>query len=1538
MSSRGSLIARIFAIALLILCMNSVVWSAGLRIVPSSSQVTPGENFYFDVVADNIPASGLGGVQFRLAMAPTSGTVSGVSELTQAGSGDIAVVAPLLISPAVPGRSGIGDFFWNGKGSNGILVMENEPLSNGSAMYTFAHTNGSTPPSGSGVVARFAAKIGSGVKAEQLNINLSEVMLLDGGPAYPLEYANGASVQIQCIAKVPSLLGLDRNSAIAALTAAKLVSGTVYEINNSAGNRQLNVVLEQSVPAGNDLLCQSPVNVAINSAPVDVLNAVSSDKLNDESGTVVLSWTPSSSTDTAGYRIYSNTTLLKQVAGASSNSTEISGLANGIVSRLKVTSYDTYGNESSGIMVDALPKDDVQPVISIGGVIEGLLTRSDVVPSITVTDASPVTWSTTLNSSPFTIVPIITDGTYTLTVNAVDSAGNSSSKTVSFKVDKTQPTITLTNLNDNGHTSNATLAIAGTTTDANGINTLTVNGNPVVVNSDGSFAHQQALVLGSNAIEVVSTDKAGNQFSITRTVIRDVEISVTVNPPPNPTTGSSITLTGTMGTGISLNVSTTSTAAIGPITFPSAGNWSCTVTKLVPGANEFVITALDQSSNTRTVNVTVNYVPVYNISLSESAISEDFQGSVDLTVITGSPVGRDVFVEQFVDVNRNGIIDEADYLISSFKVTDGVVSANPNMQGDDDGVADEVIKTKLKFMLADDLFHAPGRYIFRASTASDRATALFTVNPVSRLQSISGMVTDGINPIPGAMVRMLDKWKRPVAWVVSDDNGNYVFNVKKAGDYLLLPVKYGYASETTPVSINSGQSIVNLSLAAVAGNYHVTGQVKDAAGSKGIAGIMVQAVGATSSAYALTAENGNYDMSLPAGNYAISIVTSASVPGAFLKGYVAYETQPVNVSVSSDLPGVDLSLTFGNIQVNGRILDSVGNPLAGIPVKAKQRLTNDNSEPVAFGVSDTNGNYSVGLFTGAYWDITLDDAVAQTIGYIGNARRDLSTDIGPLNGNDLTVYPVTAWVQGVVKDSENHLMPGVEVQLRNTASSIKNTILTSVDGTYRIGTYAGDWFVKAKTETTGTHKPVSEQGITLVDAQTAIVDFVVDVTPPALAINAVVTPTSLSTQTITGTMEAGSVITIAVDTTAVVGVVSYPTVTTWSCSIASLKAGVNNITVTATDIAENKTVKTAAITYNQPKLPDLVVVAITPPATAASSQTISIPVTVKNQGTATSGLFYIGLYLSTDSNITTADTFLSSEYVSSLAPGEQLSYATTVTIPANISGTYYIGAIADIKAKINESDEGNNSLATTPTLITYGPDLIVTSIGTPANASSGQTISIPVTVKNQGVGTSGLFYVGLYLSTDSSITITDTFLSSEYISSLAPGEQLSYTTSATIPANISGTYYIGAIADIKSKISESNEGNNSLTVNPTSITFGPDLVVSSISAPSTATAGQSVPLPVTVKNQGTGTAGLFYIGHYLSTDSNITTSDILLGEEYVSSLAPGAQESYTTTVTIPSNVSGSYYIGAIVDKRSKISESNEGNNSKAAAGPTVIMR
>jgi flagellar hook assembly protein FlgD len=91
-------------------------------------------------------------------------------------------------------------------------------------------------------------------------------------------------------------------------------------------------------------------------------------------------------------------------------------------------------------------------------------------------------------------------------------------------------------------------------------------------------------------------------------------------------------------------------------------------------------------------------------------------------------------------------------------------------------------------------------------------------------------------------------------------------------------------------------------------------------------------------------------------------------------------------------------------------------------------------------------------------------------------------------------------------------------------------------------------------------------------------NVIYDVTPPALTINPVTSPTMTDSQTISGTREASLDVSVS-SSTATIGIVTYPTSTTWQVSVTGLKPGSNIITVSTTDAANNVASASKEIVY-----------------------------------------------------------------------------------------------------------------------------------------------------------------------------------------------------------------------------------------------------------------------------------------------------------------------------------------------------------------------
>lgn len=369
---------------------------------------------------------------------------------------------------------------------------------------------------------------------------------------------------------------------------------------------------------------------------------------------------------------------------------------------------------------------------------------------------------------------------------------------------------------------------------------------------------------------------------------------------------------------------------------------------------------------------------------------------------------------------------------------------------------------------------------------------------------------------------------------------------------------------------------------------------------------------------------------------------------------------------------------------------------------------------------------------------------------------------------------------------------------------------------------------------------------------------------------------------------------------------------------------------------------------------DLVMNAVSGPSSVLTGAAITVSTTVSAADTGGNApVFSIGIYLSTDSVITTSDNRIGTRYLPSLAAGASSTADTTITLPGNAGhGTYYLGAIADYSNQVQESDETNNALAGNQITVT-GPDLAMTAVSGPASGQAGGTITVSNTViADADGGTPPNFHVGFYLSSDAVITTSDRYIGNRYVTGLAPGASSAADTVITIPATVPGaTYYIGAIADFGNAAPESDETNNSLAGNQIEVA-GPDLTMAAVSGPAESVRGATITVNDTVTNIGGLGSSHFYVGIYLSADAAITESDMLLEYRYVPGLAPGASSEAATSVTIPSYTApGTYYIGAIADNfaiwecdewdcwdtgmSNRITESNEANN--ALAGNQIVV-
>ena len=341
--------------------------------------------------------------------------------------------------------------------------------------------------------------------------------------------------------------------------------------------------------------------------------------------------------------------------------------------------------------------------------------------------------------------------------------------------------------------------------------------------------------------------------------------------------------------------------------------------------------------------------------------------------------------------------------------------------------------------------------------------------------------------------------------------------------------------------------------------------------------------------------------------------------------------------------------------------------------------------------------------------------------------------------------------------------------------------------------------------------------------------------------------------------------------------------------------------------------------------PDLIVSALTAPATGGANATISVTDTTQNQGSGTAVASVTAFYLSTNTTLDAADVAIGSRSVPLLAAGASNTATTVLTIPAGTpGGTYYVIADADSTNSNTETSETNNTRVSAA--IKIGPDLTVTSVSVPASGGAGGTITVTDTTADPGGGAAPASKTGYYLSTNTTLDSGDVLLGFRSVPAIPAGGTSAGSASVVIPAGTTaGTYYVIAVADYDNSVSETNETNN--TAVSGLIRIGPDLVESSASVSPTGGAGLPVTVTDTVKNQGLGDAPASTTGFYLSNSVVFTTAAQLIGTRPVPALPAGTSNTASTTVTLPSNLApGNYYVFASADYNNQVAETFESNN------------
>lgn len=321
------------------------------------------------------------------------------------------------------------------------------------------------------------------------------------------------------------------------------------------------------------------------------------------------------------------------------------------------------------------------------------------------------------------------------------------------------------------------------------------------------------------------------------------------------------------------------------------------------------------------------------------------------------------------------------------------------------------------------------------------------------------------------------------------------------------------------------------------------------------------------------------------------------------------------------------------------------------------------------------------------------------------------------------------------------------------------------------------------------------------------------------------------------------------------------------------------------------------------------------------------PASIKYADTLTTGK-YIGF----DCLVKNAGTANSSSFtVKWLVDGKEICTGSHIGVPAGKSiidpsdggtlfyyfstpGTFTLTIQVDSNNDVVESNEKNNSLSLTVTVLSPQADLIPTPITTTAttNIKLGQQVTFNSGIKNAGAaGTSG-FSVRWLVNTIQSGNGPHNGVPAN-TTVMDGNSRFDYTFYSP------GTYTITFIVDSDKGVAESNESNNEtsivITVNKT------DLVPTGITASATTNikAGQVITFESGIKNNGGVDASNFYV-KWLVNGTQVACNGYGDVPAYSTIYHANGKLSYSFSA------SGTYTITFQIDPDNKLNESNIGNN------------
>jgi hypothetical protein len=454
-------------------------------------------------------------------------------------------------------------------------------------------------------------------------------------------------------------------------------------------------------------------------------------------------------------------------------------------------------------------------------------------------------------------------------------------------------------------------------------------------------------------------------------------------------------------------------------------------------------------------------------TVTPNSVGTDYSGVITFQIDGLSP-GGSVEIGQFYDFNGNGLVDGPDLQVRTDTLTDGQMkliggATNINELHDDDGIVNGSIRSSLQFAFAPALTRGVGKYLFRLSSPAGQFPAItvpFTVVSAAYNQTVQGAVKNNGTNVPFAGVALIQMTggrsnTKIIAGGTSDAAGNYAMKAPP-GAFILVAFHSGYVMDlkSAPSVVLVPNTTVTTNLTLITASTTLAGKMVDA-DNPGLPAAPLSQITLFSAellfAVGITDPNSNFNVPVTPGMWTIRPEWQSAITKSYLTPQQGSFMEPSFDVSAGPVTGAAVVLKKATALIYGTVADNHSNSIAGITLSA----SGDGGAFGAFGVSDANGLYAMGIDAGGgYANVEeLSNPPANTYLWSGDSFSIASGESLKLN---VTGTIVTAHFRGRVLDGSGSPVGPFSFYANN---SLSGGSLTTADtnGNFSLPVSAGNW-------------------------------------------------------------------------------------------------------------------------------------------------------------------------------------------------------------------------------------------------------------------------------------------------------------------------------------------------------------------------------------------------------------------------------------------------------------------------------------------------